>query len=56
MMTIANRVYASFTKKGIHNWGFLNLQQADFDLNDEDVDSLDPDWLLVEMEEKEYRS
>lgn len=54
MMTIANSVYGSLKKKGLHNWGFLNLKQSDFDFNDLDLvnlDQMDSDWFLVDLEE-----
>jgi hypothetical protein len=54
MMTFANSVYSTLKKKGLHNWGFLNLKQSDFDFNDMDFDTLeeiDPDWFLEVLEE-----
>ena len=40
-MTLSNSVYGALKRKGLHNWGFLNIRQSDFDFNDLDLDALD---------------
>ena len=53
MLTIANRFYESFTKKGLPQLGFLRRNQIAHDLENEDLSTLDPDWLMVEIRHKE---
>lgn len=54
MMTLSNSVYDALKRRGLHNWGFLNIQQADFDFNDMELDALDllsKDFFLFDLEE-----
>ena len=54
MMTMSNSLYSTLKRKGLHNWGFLNIQETDFDFNDMDLDALDlsnQDLFLFDLEE-----
>lgn len=54
MMTISNSVYGALKRRGLHNWGFLNIKPSDFNLNDVDLDALDLpdlDFLVFDLEE-----
>ncbi len=54
MMTMSNSVYGALKRRGLHNWGFLNIRQTDFDFNDIDLDALDlpdMDLFLFDLEE-----
>ncbi len=51
MMTISNSVYTSLKKRGLHNWGFLDLEESD----EYDWDDLNPELLLSDYWLEEYK-
>ena len=50
MMTMANSLYANLKKRGSHNLDFPNIQQTNFEVDDLEDESIDPDWYLKELE------
>jgi hypothetical protein len=50
MMTMANSLYANLKKRGSHNLDFPNIQQTNFEVDDLEDESIDPDWHLKELE------
>ncbi len=53
MLTLATRFYESFAQKGFLPSGLFKRNQIEHDLANEDLSTLDPDWLLVEIRHKE---